>query len=299
MSALPDISVLMLSHNHAPFIERAVASVFAAAVDGITLELLVIDDGSTDGTIELLRKQAAVHGAGMRLFEQPHRGIDAIAQNINALIGLAHGRYVAFIASDDEFLPQRFTAQWPAMEHDARLAVTFANGTDVRNGKAIRPVHNPDTAAILRSGDAGRLLEHVTTRVPGIYLQTVLVRRDFLDSYRAFDNDLIADDWVFLIKTSQSLQLSGRGFAYFDEPVFTHNLHDSNSSHDRRAHFERVRQVVARYVTRNASRILADRVAAYLRAAARDLDLGDLLHFGALALRHPYALLRLFSKRVW
>ena len=95
----PRVSVIMTVHNGLPFVEAAVDSVLGQ--DFEDFELVVVDDGSTDGTAGVL---AARTDPRLRLVRAPHRGRAAA---LNAALGLARGRYVANLDADDLALPGR------------------------------------------------------------------------------------------------------------------------------------------------------------------------------------------------
>src|SRR5579885_1516999 len=95
MSA-PDLSVIIPAYNRAGFLPAVVDSLRAAGAG--SLEILVVDDGSTDDTAAV----AAALGPPVRYVRQANAG-PAAARNHG--FGLCAGRYVAFVDSDDEWLP--------------------------------------------------------------------------------------------------------------------------------------------------------------------------------------------------
>jgi glycosyltransferase involved in cell wall biosynthesis len=93
------VSVVIPSYNHAPYIRQAVESVLAQT--HVDLELIVIDDGSTDTSVDYLR---TVRDPRFTLIEQANAG----AHNaINKGLALAKGKYLAILNSDDAFHPKR------------------------------------------------------------------------------------------------------------------------------------------------------------------------------------------------
>jgi glycosyltransferase involved in cell wall biosynthesis len=96
----PQVSVLMPTFNQAIFIERAIRSVFTQA--GVSVELLVMDGGSTDGTPELLERLAAEFGSALRWASTPDRGP---AHALNKALAKARGHVIGWLNSDDLYLP--------------------------------------------------------------------------------------------------------------------------------------------------------------------------------------------------
>ena len=90
----PLVSVLMASYNHEKFVEAAVRSVMAQK--GVAFELVVIDDGSTDSSPEILeRLQAELK------FTYVHRENKGVVATMNELVSMARGKYFCSFASDD------------------------------------------------------------------------------------------------------------------------------------------------------------------------------------------------------
>jgi glycosyltransferase involved in cell wall biosynthesis len=103
----PLVSVVMPAYNVAWCIGRAVDSVLAQ--DYRTRELIVVNDGSTDGTRAVLE---AYHGE-IVLIDQENRGMSAAR---NVAIRNARGMYIAFLDADDRWLPQKLSRQVELME---------------------------------------------------------------------------------------------------------------------------------------------------------------------------------------
>ncbi|MCK4977085.1 MAG: glycosyltransferase [Anaerolineales bacterium] len=96
---MTEISVVIPSYNHAAYIGEAVESVLGQTVHD--LELIIIDDGSTDHSLEVLSKYSDPR---MRVISQTNRGAHAA---INRGLGEASGDYLAILNSDDTYHPQR------------------------------------------------------------------------------------------------------------------------------------------------------------------------------------------------
>lgn len=116
-SAHPRISVVMATHNHGTLLLAAVRSALAQTVR--ELEVVLVDNGCTDGSVERLR--AEVTDPRLRLLRFPeNRGI---AAGLNAAIAEARGEWVAIADSDDLLHPQRLELQLAALEADPSLDV--------------------------------------------------------------------------------------------------------------------------------------------------------------------------------
>ncbi|MBX3121487.1 MAG: glycosyltransferase family 2 protein [Nitrospira sp.] len=102
------VSVVIPVFNGAPFVAKAVASVRAQAHGDV--EILVVDDGSTDGTQEVLKRLE--ESDGIRWFQRSHGGP---ARSRNFGIEAARGHYIALLDCDDVWLPGKLAAQLAIM----------------------------------------------------------------------------------------------------------------------------------------------------------------------------------------
>lgn len=102
---LPLVSIIIPSFNHEKFVGATIESVLEQTYPCI--ELIVIDDGSSDDTLKVVRKyEQSSHG--MRVIAQENQGL---SQTLNNALKHAHGEYVAFIASDDVMHPEKTEKQ--------------------------------------------------------------------------------------------------------------------------------------------------------------------------------------------
>ena len=123
---MPRVSVLMPVHNSAAYLADALRSISDQTFSDF--ELLAIDDGSTDGSTELLRKYLATEPR-MKLVARPRQGLIATR---NELLRMASGDLVAWMDSDDVSLPNRLALQVRRFDDDPDLVCvgTHARCTD-------------------------------------------------------------------------------------------------------------------------------------------------------------------------
>ena len=125
----PDISVIIPTYNRAHILPRALDSVLAQTQ--LPIEIIVVNDGSTDGTKSVLSNYS-----GLKIIDQQHSGVSA-ARNI----GLEHtnGEWIAFLDSDDEWLPEKLEQQWAAICNDDKL-ICHTEEIWIRNGQRVNPM---------------------------------------------------------------------------------------------------------------------------------------------------------------
>jgi glycosyltransferase involved in cell wall biosynthesis len=114
----PRTSVVIPSYDYARFLPAAIASVLAQT--DADLELLVVDDGSTDGSLELAR---ACRDPRVRVLARAHAGLPAAR---NAGMRAARGRYLAFLDADDLWEPEKLALQVGVLEREAAAGLVYA-----------------------------------------------------------------------------------------------------------------------------------------------------------------------------
>jgi glycosyltransferase involved in cell wall biosynthesis len=136
---VPSVSVIIPAFNSVATIARAIDSVLSQKYPG--LEIVVADDGSTDTT----REVAAACGSAVRVVSRQHAG-PAAARNLG--IRSSTGEYVAFLDSDDEWLPGRLSKCIEPMRREKSVGMTWCRAIqkspDGREGirNARSPSHN-------------------------------------------------------------------------------------------------------------------------------------------------------------
>jgi glycosyltransferase involved in cell wall biosynthesis len=112
----PNISVCIPTYNREHLLKEALDSVFAQTYKDF--EVVIVDDGSTDGTKQMLEKD----GYNVRYHWQKNAG-DAAARN--KLIELANGKYISFLDSDDLLYPDALERMVAAMPKDAEDVIVY------------------------------------------------------------------------------------------------------------------------------------------------------------------------------
>ena len=230
----PRVSVVIPAYNRAATIEAAVRSVLDQSF--ADFEAIVVDDGSTDGTLRMLD---AIEDPRLRILcQETNRGVSA-ARNLG--ISAARAPWVAFQDSDDLWRADKLARQMARLEFYEREAVAFPVaiycGMEIeeRGGSSYVPRRN------LSHRDGDVLLELV--RRSFISTQTLIVRRDILQDVGGFDEDLRAlVDWDLMLRVAQ------RGpVALVDEPLVRQRFSDNSITHDPLRRVEARRHLVAKH----------------------------------------------------
>ena len=217
------VSVVLPVRNGLPYIREAVASILAQSFSAF--ELLVIDDGSTDGTREWLETQSE-----SRLRVIPSAGTGVVAA-LNTGLSKARGALVARQDADDRSHPERLATQVAFLQDHPDVAVvgTLADFID----ECGRPVETPWVADVRRVHDAACSPEALGVLLPltcGLAHGTVMARTAILrkaGGYRAaFEWAEDYDLWLRLLPDHR--------FAKVPQRLYTHRLHAGQVSRERR-----------------------------------------------------------------
>ncbi len=207
------VSVILTSFNQGRYLREAIESVLGQTYDDY--ELILVDNGSTDGSPELLRNYER-HPRVSRLMCFQQNG--PITQRFNAAIEAARGELVSFLFSDDYYLPEKLRRQVDFFEElpgDYGVVYGPALRLNELTGARWR------SSSIRASGDVFRNLMTEHNRGP-VELITAMIRRECLEQHR-FHEDLFSEgEWIFF-----RIALTHR-FAFFDEPLVVMRDHETN-----------------------------------------------------------------------
>lgn len=286
MNMKPKISVLMLIYNQVNFLEKALSSVVKQNSDQYDIEVILTDDGSSDGSVELVERFIEKSPVPIRFIANQHQGVSAIACNFLSMINMADGDFIAFLAGDDYYFDNRFKVQIESFFNNPNLKISYADGINCINGEFGQNCHSPKTVKLMLEGSAKKVHCHLTSKVPLLFIQGVLAKAKFLKKIQPFDVDLIADDWVFNIKVFQSLKSEAGEFCFEPNVCFVRNIHGENTSRNLIVHYERIRQVADRYC-RNARLIKSNYVRQAMFSALKKRDQKEIAFFIRKLLSYP------------
>ena len=182
------ISVIVPTYNRAGLLQITLQSILSQTY--ANYEIIVVDDGSTDNTAEIMVKYPKVryirHGKNRGVAEARNTGLKA-----------AQGNYISFIDSDDMMLPDKLEKQIMALEKlPPHIGFVYSPVIIIINHAAcITPVIKP-----------GDILKYVL-QLQHPYLQSLLIRRCCFDKVGIFDSQLrVAEDWEFMVRLSSVYQ---------------------------------------------------------------------------------------------
>lgn len=188
----PLVSVIIPTYNRCSFVQEAIDSVLAQ--DFKDFELIVVDDGSTDGTKDVLEKR---YGEKITCIWQENQG-ESVARNHG--ISLAKGKYIAFLDSDDFWIPEKLSRQVSVLQNNLDVGAVFCQAWHVDRGG--RRLDKPPlgSKSTLTDFDLNTLL--MRNKIPA-GASTCLIRNSLFDKVGYFSEDILyGEDWDLWIRIS-------------------------------------------------------------------------------------------------
>lgn len=202
---MPKVSVIIPAYNQARYLGLAIQSVLDQTY--ADFEVVVVDDGSTDDTAQVVQRFADPR---VRYVFQSNRGLSAAR---NTGLRNSTGPLVTFLDSDDEFLPEKLS--WLAAILDQRPEVGLAAGSAVLIDEAGQPTGQP-FASRLPADPAELVLGNP------LHVGSVLLRRDWQAKVGYFDESLRSyEDWDMWLR----LAVAGCPMACIEQPVSRYRFH--------------------------------------------------------------------------
>jgi glycosyltransferase involved in cell wall biosynthesis len=215
MSALPLVSVTIVTYNQKEYLKEAIESVLAQTYEN--LEIIVADDCSTDGSQALAKEyQNRYPGKFVLKFARKNMGVTA---NCNEAHNICTGKYVAWFAGDDLMKPEKIKTQVEFLEKNPDYNIVYHNLRvfDSATGKHLRYYNGEKD---FYTGYVKALIKHG----PFNGGCSNMVRR-MATPVKGFDRRLpVASDWFFFI----SHLINGGKIGYINEVLGGYRIHESN-----------------------------------------------------------------------
>jgi alpha-1,3-rhamnosyltransferase len=228
------LSILCLSYNHEKFIHQCLESAWRQNVKD--MEIIALDDGSSDNSGSLLEQMAKESSVPMKAIRQENSG--NIGGNFNTLLQHSSGKYVSMMSCDDIIADNSLGPKIDIMERDKNVVAAWSEKREIidSDGKITGEVMAP--SALRNLGIAGpseltgaQMYEAEYEYLHTFSMQGNVIRKSMIDAIGGFDEDLIGDDVVLRAKIELYMMkhpnlkcavLPGAGVLY---RVHDNNLH--------------------------------------------------------------------------
>jgi len=232
MSAEPLVSVVLPTYNRAHSLARAVRSVLAQSHRN--LEVIVVDDGSTDGTVALVQKLAAADSR-VRLVQQPNRGPAAAR---NAGVREARGELVAFQDSDDEWLTEKLEHQLAVLRRAPEASMCVCSYLVYRTTGNVRAYFLGQPNMLSPQDVRRQVLVNFFFPTP-----SWLVRRAALETAGPFDESMRCwEDWELAIRLGKVGPIT-----LIDEALYVQNVSEGSVNRQDSAYGPSLKRILEKH----------------------------------------------------
>jgi glycosyltransferase involved in cell wall biosynthesis len=225
----PLVSVIVPAHNGARWLPDCLESVFSQTYR--PLEIIVVNDGSTDDTAAVLRD----YEPRIKALHQQQGGIGSAR---NHGIRVASGAYLAFLDCDDRWTPHKLEKQVAHAERHPDVDVTYTDAEEFDARGTVHASFFDLFPGLRRPADLFSEIVHLAVPLPS----TILVRKQVLETFdvRFTEANLGVEDVGFYLE----VMAKGGRFGFLDEPLLLRRLHEHNLSKD---HFNRFHKRIVLY----------------------------------------------------
>ncbi|MBP9932974.1 MAG: glycosyltransferase [Chitinophagaceae bacterium] len=216
------ISIVVPLYNHAGFVSEALSSVCAST--GLDFEVVVVDDGSTDGSDKIVREFLKGNNVTYQFVQQENQGAHAA---INRGVAEANGEWIAILNSDDKFSPSRVSKLVDhALQTNSQFVFSRVSHMD-ENGLPLP--HNSPQLYYYNWSVANRdlyptpnfeLLRHNYAITTGNFF----FRRSIFEKIGPFRDFKICHDWDFILRALLVTEIS-----FLDEVLYEYRVHPNNT----------------------------------------------------------------------
>lgn len=211
----PTVSIVMPVYNAQKYVEEAVLSVLRQTY--VDWELIIMNDGSSDKSREILRKLAKLDKRIKCFYSKENRGI---GQTMTELVKLARGKYIARMDSDDIMLPTRIETQVKFMESNPKVGVIGSYLAEIDGNRQLKAVRK---VPLTHEEIVGGLFTRQTIQNPTLMLRVSAIASK--EMY--FDSKLSpVDDLDFYLRLARAKVQ----FANIPEYLMYYRAHGQNSS---------------------------------------------------------------------
>lgn len=275
----PLVSVVIASYNHAAYIEECIKSVLIQTYPHI--ELLVVDDGSTDDSVERIGRLQAEHGFDFQV--QQNQGL---TRTLNSAIARAKGELIVPFGSDDIMLPERLAKQVAYLADKPEVGICAGNIELIDSEGKLFPEARQRRDIPFRRMDFDDVFME---RKPYAPATTLMIRKEALDKVGGFDPEIRLEDLAIELKITHA----GYYIDCLGEVLACHRKHKTNSSKNHRFMIDSILRIYEMYSDHPQYEFVRTRFlnSMFLKCSNRDRNLArDLL--AQIPFKH-------WSKKTW
>jgi glycosyltransferase involved in cell wall biosynthesis len=205
---MPTVSVIIHTFNNEKFIAETIESVLKQTYNDY--EIIVVDDGSEDGTRDALLPY-------MQDIRYHYKENGGIASAKNAGISLSKAEFIAFLDHDDLWVPDKLKIQMEYFSANPQVGLVYAKYTSFRDGKELRT--KPE------KGYSGWIFKELLSK-SFIQTSTVVVKRECLNAVGPYDESFtLGDEYDMFLRVAKRFQCG-----FVDKELTRYRVHETNAS---------------------------------------------------------------------
>lgn len=215
MSSFPLVSIVIPCYNHEQFVKDSIQSVIDQTYQNI--ELIIIDDGSKDSSVEIIEKMLPACEQRFVRFEFRNRPNKGLSATLNESIAWSKGKYFAALASDDIILKNKINLQVKYMEENPKTTAVFGSANYIDENNNIKTLDQ------LKQQEY--FFDKIFLNECQFYAPTQLMRKSTLDEVGGYDPDILVEDWYMWLKMAE------KGSVYCLSDTFAnYRIHSNNTT---------------------------------------------------------------------
>lgn len=215
MSNFPLVSIVIPCYNHEKFVRESIQSVIDQTY--MNIELIIIDDGSKDNSIEIIEKMIPACEQRFVRFEfrkHPNKGLSA---TLNESIEWSKGKYFSALASDDIILKNKINVQVKYMEENPKTTAVFGSANYIDEYNNIKKIDQ------LMQQEYS--FDKIFLNECQFYAPTQFLRKSSLDEVGGYDPEILVEDWYMWLKMAE------KGPVYcLSQKLANYRIHSSNTT---------------------------------------------------------------------
>lgn len=217
----PLVSVVIPCYNHENFVQDSIQSVIDQTYQNI--ELIIIDDGSKDGSVEKIQEMIPVCQERFTRFEFRHRPNKGLSATLNEALEWCKGKYYSAIASDDLMCTEKTKIQVSYLESDEECVAVFG-------GVKLINEHNKIVGQRLGDSKAYSFNEIILNQ-HDLPASTQMARLDIIKNLGGYDENIKIEDWYLLLKMTYKKDYK---ILYLNKYMCLYRYHEKNFSKNMR-----------------------------------------------------------------
>lgn len=206
----PLVSVLVPCYNHEKYIKECVESIVFQTYSNI--ELIVIDDGSSDSSPKLLQELAERYD--FHLIIRKNKGL---SESLNEGINLSGGKYICICASDDKYFLDKIQKQVDFMEKNPRYGVCYTKAVRFYDNGRERALNN-------KNYKQGNIFSELLSQYFTIPAGSSMFRKEVFSIVGLYDTSLLVEDYDMFLRIAKVYEIG-----FLNEFLFYYRLHKTNT----------------------------------------------------------------------